>query len=46
MARQHGELATLVDLGLSDDEIAGCFDVEPVKVPQLLASTNCLTINR
>jgi hypothetical protein len=32
-----GELATLVDLGLSDDEIAGYFDVEPVKVSGLRA---------
>jgi hypothetical protein len=37
MARQPSELATVVDLGLSDDEIAGYFDVEPVKVSRLLA---------
>ena len=36
-ARQPSELATVVDLGLSDDEIAGCFDVEPVKVSRLHA---------
>jgi hypothetical protein len=35
MARQPGELVTLVDLGLSDDEIAGYFDLEPVKVSGL-----------
>ena len=35
MARQPGELAALVDLSVSDDEIAGYFDLEPVKVSGL-----------